>query len=57
MIEAQAQAMQQRAQQFLMGDPDEQADMMADAVMQQQGGQIMPAEEEMEVDPSNPDDN
>ena len=34
MIEAQAQMMQQRAQQFLMGDPDEQADMMADAQMQ-----------------------
>lgn len=39
MIEAQAQEMQQRAQQFLMGDPDEQADMMAEAqaqLMQQQ---------------------
>ena len=34
MIEAEAQAMQQRAQQFLMGDPDEQADMVADAQMQ-----------------------
>ena len=34
MIEAEAQAMQQRAQQFLMGDPDEQADQMADAQMQ-----------------------
>ena len=34
MIEAQAQEMQQRAQQFLMGDPDEQADMMAEAQMQ-----------------------
>ena len=34
MIEAQAQMMQQRAQQFLMGDPDEQASMMADAQMQ-----------------------
>ena len=33
-IEAQAQLMQQRAQQFLMGDPDEQADMVADAQMQ-----------------------
>ncbi len=30
-IEAQAQMMQQRAQQFLMGDPDEQADQIADA--------------------------
>lgn len=34
MIQAQAQAMQQRAQQFLMEDPDSQADQMADAVMQ-----------------------
>jgi hypothetical protein len=34
MIEAQAQMMQQRAQQFLMGDPEEQASMMADAQMQ-----------------------
>ena len=34
MIEAQAQMMQQRAQQFLMEDPDGQASMMADARMQ-----------------------
>ena len=34
MIQAQAQAMQQRAQQFLMEDPDGQADQMADAMMQ-----------------------
>ena len=33
-IQAQAQMMQQRAQQFLMGDVDEQANMMADARMQ-----------------------
>ena len=33
-IQAQAQIMQQRAQQFLMGDPDEQADQIADAEMQ-----------------------
>ena len=33
-INAQAQQMQQRAQQFLMGDPDEQSSMMADAQMQ-----------------------
>ena len=31
MIQAQAQMMQQRAQQFLMGDPDEQADQISDA--------------------------
>ena len=34
MIEAQSQMMQQRAQQFLMGDPDEQASQIADAQMQ-----------------------
>jgi hypothetical protein len=34
MIQAQAQAMQQRAQQFLMEDPDGQAQQMADAQMQ-----------------------
>lgn len=34
MIEAEAQAMQQRAQQFLMEDPDGQADQIADAQMQ-----------------------
>ena len=33
-IEANAQAMQQRANQFLMGDPEEQSSMMADAEMQ-----------------------
>ena len=49
-IEAQAQMMQQRAQQFLMGDPDEQASMMTDAqmqLMQQQAEQ--PIEGEAEV--------
>ena len=34
MIEAQAQIMQQRAQQFLMGDPDEQASQINDAQAQ-----------------------
>ena len=34
MIEAQAQAMQQRAQQFLWEDPDGQAEQVADAQMQ-----------------------
>ena len=33
-INAQAQLMKQRAQQFLMGDPDEQASQMADAMSQ-----------------------
>ena len=36
LIQAQAQAMQQRAQQFLMEDPDGQAQQMADAMMQMQ---------------------
>ena len=48
-IEAQAQMMQQRAQQFLMGDPDEQASMMTDAQMQlmQQAEQPIEGEEEV----------
>ena len=45
MIEAQAQVMQQRAQQFLMGDPDEQSSMMADAMMQMQNQAEAPTEE------------
>lgn len=52
MIEAQAQQIQQRANQFLMGDPDEQASMMADAQMQMQMEQMgaeMPIEGEEEV--------
>ena len=52
MIEAQAQMMQARAQQFLMGDPDEQSSMMADAMMQQpiQGeAEVMAAEEALPV--------
>jgi hypothetical protein len=47
MIEAQAQAMQQRASQFLMGDPDEQSSMMADAMMQLQMGQQNAMEEDI----------
>jgi hypothetical protein len=43
MMQAQAQLMQQRANQFLLGDPDEQSSMMADAAAQLQQ---MPAEEE-----------
>lgn len=34
MIDAQAQMVQQRARQFLMGDPEDQSSMMADAQMQ-----------------------
>ena len=51
MIQAQAQMMQQRAQQFLMEDPDGQADQIADAQMQlmaQQEAQY--AEQEAELD-------
>lgn len=43
MIDAQARLMQQRANQFIMGDPDEQSSMMADAMKQ------MPVEAEQEV--------
>lgn len=61
MIEAQAQAMQQRASQFILGDPDEQSSMMADAMAQMQGGAQMPMQQEMaaeeEVIEDNPDDN
>lgn len=45
-INAQAQLMQQRAQQFLMGDPDGQSSMMSDAQMQMMNQQI-PGEEEV----------
>ena len=44
-IEAQAQMIQQRAQQFLMGDPDEQADLMLEARKQME----QPIEGEEEV--------
>lgn len=51
MINAQAQMMQQRVQQFLMGDPGEQSSMMAEAMMQQGGMPVeeMPLEGEEEV--------
>jgi hypothetical protein len=52
MIEAQDRMMQQRVQQFLMGDPDEQSSMMSDAMMQLQMEQMaqeeIPGEEEYE---------
>ena len=48
MIEAQAQIMQQRAQQFLMEDPDGQAQQIADAKLQMQEQQY--AEKEAELD-------
>ena len=48
-IEAQAQMMQERAQMFLMGDPDEQASQIAGARMQlMQGQQEQPAEQPVE---------
>ena len=48
LIQAQAQEMQQRAQQFLMGDLDDQAGMMADAQMQLEAEQPIEGEEEVE---------
>lgn len=45
MIQAEAQMMQQRAQQFLMGDPDEQADQIADARAQMDAEAALEAEE------------
>ena len=48
-IEAQAQMMQQRAQQFLMGDPDEQASKVAEARMQMAQQPEQPIEGEAEV--------
>ena len=49
-IEARAQMIQQRANQFLYGDPDAQANMMADAQMQLMGQQTeQPIEGEEEV--------
>ena len=49
MIQQRAQIMQQRAQQFLMGDPEEQGSMMADAMAQMQMMQEQPIEGEAEV--------
>ena len=54
MIEAEAQAMQQRAQMFLMGDDEQQASQIADAQMQlemqQAEEEIDDAEEELPTD-------
>lgn len=46
-INAQAQIMQQRAQQFLMEDPDGQSSQMADAMSQLMAEQQMQGEEEV----------
>ena len=48
-INAQAQLMQQRAQQFLMGDPDEQSTMMAEAQMQM-GNEAEVMQQEAQMD-------
>lgn len=57
-IQAQAQAMQQRANMFLMEDADAQASQIADAQMQA-GSPEVPVDgaEEVEVIEDNPDDN
>jgi hypothetical protein len=47
-INAEAQLMQQRAQQFLMGDPDEQATMMADASMAGNEAEVMQQEAQLD---------
>lgn len=49
MIEAQAQAMQQRASQFIMEDPDAQASQIADAMAQIQGNAAMETPVDAEV--------
>ena len=59
-INAQAQLMQQRAQQFLMEDPDGQASQMADAMAKLQGQEAELDEQvadEEEIIEDNPDDN
>ncbi len=50
MIQAQAQMMQQRAQQFLMEDPDGQAQQIADARSQLEAEEAQYAEQEAELD-------
>ena len=57
MIQAQAQLMQQRAQQFLMEDPDGQAQQIADAQMQMMAQQeAQYAEQEAELDEETADE-
>ena len=48
MIQARTQEMQMRAQQFLMGDPEQQSDMMADAQLQMMMQQM--AQQEQALD-------
>jgi hypothetical protein len=47
MIQAQAQIMQQNAQQFIMGDDEMQSSMMADAMMQLQAEQELKGEKDV----------
>ena len=47
MIQAQAQIMQQNAQQFIMGDDEMQSSMMADAMMQLQAEEELKGEKEV----------
>lgn len=49
MINAQAQMMQQRANQFLMGDPDEQSSQMADAMAKLEQEQFASQEAELDA--------
>lgn len=49
-IEAKAQVMQQRAQQFLMGDIDEQSSMMSEAMLRLQAEEEQYEEQEAELD-------
>lgn len=59
-MNAQVQLMQQRAQQFLMEEPDGQASQMADAMSQIQGQEAeldSQVDEDEEVITDNPDDN
>lgn len=53
-MNAKAQAMQQRANQFLMGDPEEQSSLMADAYMEQMMAQGMPVEKEIPMEEETP---
>ena len=52
LIEAEAQIMQQRAEQFIMGDPDSQAQQIADAQAQLEVAEqeVIDAEEELPTD-------
>ena len=53
-IDAQAQMMQQRANQFLMGDPDDQAEQLSDAQVQLMQQEQEYAQQEAELDEAVP---